>query len=277
MRFNERQILYLAKTRDNVSKKSYLCKRGAINTDFKKRFFVLKWNLLFYFKDKSDWETGHDPIGVIVLERCSVESMWSGKNADDLSCAFSLTFDSPGARDYCLACKDHTLMMEWMKAIQSSSCHSMRGQVSKLEQRLATLQQQLLVPMALQPTPEAPIRRRHSTEDSTSNQDNRSWTVGARADTVSGGCKNDSSPRSASVVTSPQGRPNTATPLLPPSSSSPPDNPPIPPRRTSSLSSYTAATSNTTQGEQEETIAMDPIRPLSTRNSTGKLSRTPGQ
>ena len=36
---------------------------------FQKRYFVLKGNLLFYFERKTDRE----PIGVIILEGCTIE------------------------------------------------------------------------------------------------------------------------------------------------------------------------------------------------------------
>ena len=44
-------------------KKQHLFLAGMLNTSFKKRWFVLKGNLLFYFKSPTDKE----PIGLIIL------------------------------------------------------------------------------------------------------------------------------------------------------------------------------------------------------------------
>jgi len=46
----------------------YLNKRGEVNKNFQKRWFVLKGNLLYYFEKKTDKE----PIGVIIVEGCTV-------------------------------------------------------------------------------------------------------------------------------------------------------------------------------------------------------------
>jgi len=51
-----------------VDKEGWLCKRGELNKGYQKRWFVLKGNLLFYFDRKSDKE----PLGVIILEGCSI-------------------------------------------------------------------------------------------------------------------------------------------------------------------------------------------------------------
>ena len=48
----------------------WLWKRGEVNKNFQKRYFVLKGNLLFYFDKRLDKE----PIGVIILEGWFVES-----------------------------------------------------------------------------------------------------------------------------------------------------------------------------------------------------------
>ena len=48
----------------------WLWKRGEVNKNFQKRYFVLKGNLLFYFDKRFDKE----PIGVIILEGWFVES-----------------------------------------------------------------------------------------------------------------------------------------------------------------------------------------------------------
>eukprot|EP00039_Didymoeca_costata_P030847 m.31709 g.31709 ORF g.31709 m.31709 type:complete len:240 (+) comp8340_c0_seq1:353-1072(+) len=199
MRYNQRQILYLAKTQDNVSKKSYLYKRGAYNTEYKKRWFVLKWNLLFYFKEKSDWELGiQDPIGVIVLERCSVEAVLDDSNpyhkGEELKFAFRITFDSPGARDYNLSCQSDNLMLDWMKAIQTASFVTLKTHFLALEERLKVLQELTQgeeVPPSSYEKPQIPkriVRKLSLDERSESVKDGskRSWTVAGRRNTNGG-------------------------------------------------------------------------------------------
>eukprot|EP00039_Didymoeca_costata_P011697 m.165425 g.165425 ORF g.165425 m.165425 type:complete len:246 (-) comp15261_c0_seq2:31-768(-) len=232
MRYNEKQILYLAKTQDNVTKKSYLYKRGAYNTEFKKRWFVLKWNLLFYFKEKSDWELGiQDPIGVIILERCSVESVFDDSNpyreGDEIKFAFRITFDSPGARDYHFSCQTDNLMMDWMKAIQTASFTTLRTQFNALEERLKTLQELTQGgdgPASSYQKPQVPKRvvRKMSLDErgeGGGDGNRRSWTVSGRRNTIGEG----------DVFTDS-------------------DTPPEPPKRTSSLSRRSSSMSESKEG-----------------------------
>jgi hypothetical protein len=51
-----------------ADKNGWLLKRGDLNRNYQRRWFVLKGNLLFYFEKAEDRE----PIGVIVLEGCTV-------------------------------------------------------------------------------------------------------------------------------------------------------------------------------------------------------------
>ena len=51
LRFNDKDAVYLSKnTRLRTERAGVLLKRGETNTAFKQRYFVLKANLLFYFK-----------------------------------------------------------------------------------------------------------------------------------------------------------------------------------------------------------------------------------
>uniref|UniRef100_A0A8C1MJS3 PH domain-containing protein n=1 Tax=Cyprinus carpio TaxID=7962 RepID=A0A8C1MJS3_CYPCA len=47
----------------------FLFKKGERNTAYHRRWFILKGNMLFYFEERESRE----PIGVIVLEGCTVE------------------------------------------------------------------------------------------------------------------------------------------------------------------------------------------------------------
>lgn len=69
MKINERHLASFAVGNSPVDKEGFLNKRGEMNKAFQRRYFVLKGNLLFYFEKNTDKE----PVGVIILEECTVE------------------------------------------------------------------------------------------------------------------------------------------------------------------------------------------------------------
>lgn len=68
MKINEKNLSAFAVSATPVDKDGYLSKRGEVNKNFQRRYFVLKGNLLFYFEKKGDKE----PLGVIILEGCTI-------------------------------------------------------------------------------------------------------------------------------------------------------------------------------------------------------------
>lgn len=56
-----------------VDREGWLQKRGEVNKNWQRRYFVLKGNLLFYFEKKGDRE----PLGVIILEGCTIGKLKS--------------------------------------------------------------------------------------------------------------------------------------------------------------------------------------------------------
>ena len=61
LRFNDKDAVYLSKnTRLRTERAGVLLKRGETNTAFKQRYFVLKANLLFYFKAANVHMRAHD-------------------------------------------------------------------------------------------------------------------------------------------------------------------------------------------------------------------------
>ena len=69
MKLNEKNLVAMASASNlSVDKEGYLNKRGEVNKSFRKRWFVLKGNLLYYFEKKIDKE----PVGVIIVEGCTV-------------------------------------------------------------------------------------------------------------------------------------------------------------------------------------------------------------
>ena len=70
MKINEATLIsYATSNLVPADKEGWLWKRGEVNKAFQKRYFVLKGNLLFYFEKQTDRE----PVGVIILEGCTIE------------------------------------------------------------------------------------------------------------------------------------------------------------------------------------------------------------
>lgn len=54
MRLNAKELVVFAKTCPRIDKRGYLYKRGVYNTQLRRRYFVLKGNLLFYYKHQGN-------------------------------------------------------------------------------------------------------------------------------------------------------------------------------------------------------------------------------
>jgi len=60
----------LSEAKQNPDLAGYLTKEGHKIKNWKRRYFILKDNLLYYFKDRKD----KNPVGVIVLDRANVQT-----------------------------------------------------------------------------------------------------------------------------------------------------------------------------------------------------------
>lgn len=69
MRINDKNLSAFAVSATPVDKEGYLFKKGEVNKNFQKRYFLLKGNLLFYFEKKG---SDKEPIGVVILEGCTI-------------------------------------------------------------------------------------------------------------------------------------------------------------------------------------------------------------
>uniref|UniRef100_A0A8C3KPZ2 PH domain containing endocytic trafficking adaptor 1 n=1 Tax=Calidris pygmaea TaxID=425635 RepID=A0A8C3KPZ2_9CHAR len=69
MKLNERSLAFYATCDSPADNAGFLYKRGERHTAYHRRWFVLKGNMLFYFEERESRE----PVGVIVLEGCTVE------------------------------------------------------------------------------------------------------------------------------------------------------------------------------------------------------------
>lgn len=139
MRINEKQLAHFARTATRTDKHGVLFKRGAVlNHDYKERWFVLKGNLLFYYKNSKDIQTDIskvDPLGFLVLERVRVET--AHKPPEELLFPFKLIFEGEDTREYELAAKTEEDMLSWMKSITEASYEYIRTVVNDLQIRVA--------------------------------------------------------------------------------------------------------------------------------------------
>ena len=129
MKLNEKNVASFATCSSPIDKEGYLEKRGDFSKNFQRRWFVLKGNLLFYFEKKQDKE----PLGLIVLEACSVQMSSQGKHA------FEISFDGQGSRVYVMTADNDEDMQSWIKVISHSSYEYMRSIVDELQRRVNLL------------------------------------------------------------------------------------------------------------------------------------------
>ncbi|KAG5840265.1 hypothetical protein ANANG_G00186980, partial [Anguilla anguilla] len=131
MKLNERSVAHYATCDSPPDKTGFLFKKGERNTAYHRRWFILKGNMLFYFEDRESRE----PIGVIVLEGCTVELCESAEEY-----AFAVRFDCARARVYKMAADSQAAMESWVKALSRASFDYMRLVVRELERQLEELQ-----------------------------------------------------------------------------------------------------------------------------------------
>jgi hypothetical protein len=154
MKINESTLIsYATSVSCPTDKEGFLWKRGVVNKNFQKRYFVLKGNLLFYFEKRHDKE----PIGVIIIEGCIIELA----EEEQEMFGFKIVFHGEGRRIYYLgtdsqvisksaaawlflAVSSHnniliflqTSVEEWMKFLASASYDYMKLMVMELQQKL---------------------------------------------------------------------------------------------------------------------------------------------
>ncbi|XP_039514399.1 sesquipedalian-1 isoform X2 [Pimephales promelas] len=128
MKLNERSVAHYATCNSPPDKTGFLFKKGERNTAYHRRWFILKGNMLFYFEERESRE----PIGVIVLEGCTVELCES----ESEEFAFAVKFDCIKARVYKMAAESQAGMESWVKALSRASFDYMRLVVKELERQL---------------------------------------------------------------------------------------------------------------------------------------------
>lgn len=145
MKINEKNLCAFAVSATPIDKEGYLNKRGEVNKIFQRRYFLLKGNLLFYFDKKGDKE----PVGVIILEGCSVGNKIENMEKylfyyskflelaeDEEQFCFKIEFHGANNRSYILGAESQESMEQWMKALACAGYDYMKMMVAELQRQL---------------------------------------------------------------------------------------------------------------------------------------------
>ena len=128
MKINDKGLAAYGSLRRGIDREGFLSKKGDLHHGYKRRWFVLKGNLLFYFEKSSD----RSPLGLIVLENCSVEV----SDADRFSFCIRFACDQ---RTYTLCADNDADMERWMKRITSASYGYLDMLVDEFQKNLRRL------------------------------------------------------------------------------------------------------------------------------------------
>lgn len=132
MKLNERSLAFYATCDAPVDNAGFLHKRGGRGAGSHRRWFVLRGNMLFYFET----EGSREPLGVILLEGCTVELVDAREEF-----AFAVRFAGGRSRPYVLAADSQEALEGWVKALSRASFHYLRLVVHELEQQLAAMRE----------------------------------------------------------------------------------------------------------------------------------------
>ncbi|XP_060565796.1 inositol polyphosphate-4-phosphatase type I A-like isoform X2 [Ruditapes philippinarum] len=135
MRFNSKELAYLGQqASNNYDREGFLFIKQKNDKLFKKgeafveRYFRLRGNLLFYFKDKN---FKHDPQGVFVLERCTVELDVN----EQQNFSFVIVFEGDD-EIYTFSAKTEEDRDGWIQALHVSSYECLKMQLQSLREQV---------------------------------------------------------------------------------------------------------------------------------------------
>ncbi|XP_041359841.1 inositol polyphosphate-4-phosphatase type I A-like isoform X1 [Gigantopelta aegis] len=135
MRFNSKELSYIAQHADRFDKEGVLLMKEKVDGLFKKgsvyqeRYFRLKGNLLFYFKHKE--QTKVEPLGVFILERCTVELDLK----EDIANSFMLVFEGE-EHPFFLATLSEDDRDSWIQALHIASYECLKMQLQQLREQV---------------------------------------------------------------------------------------------------------------------------------------------
>lgn len=131
LRFNDRTLVSMATCATRpADKEGFLLRKGErASQGSQRRWFMLRGNLLFFFRDR---DTSKEPLGCIVLERVAVVPHMHATE-------FSLEFDCPDARPCELAVERAEERAEWIAVLKEASYERKLEMLLQLEARLSQL------------------------------------------------------------------------------------------------------------------------------------------
>lgn len=135
MKINEKTLISYASSSAPCDREGWLLKRGEVNRAFQRRWCVLRGNLLFYSANQGDRE----PLGVIILEGCTVELA----EEETEVYAFKIQFHGDGktmGRTYSLGTQTMEDLEQWMKLVACASFDYMKLMVVEMQQQLNELE-----------------------------------------------------------------------------------------------------------------------------------------
>jgi len=136
MKINEKTLISYCTSNTPSDREGWLMKRGEVNRAFQKRWCTLRGNLLFYSEKQGDRE----PLGVIILEGCTVEL---AEEETDVF-AFKIVFHGDGkssGRVYIMGTQSMEDLEAWMKLVACASYDYMKLMVVELQQQLAEIEE----------------------------------------------------------------------------------------------------------------------------------------
>lgn len=132
MKLNKRNLAFYATCDAPVDNAGFLHNREGPGASSHRRWFVLRGNMLFYFEA----EASREPLGVILLEGCTVELVDAREEF-----AFTVRFANGHAKPYVLTADSQAALEGWVKALSRASFHYLRLVVRELEQQLAAMRE----------------------------------------------------------------------------------------------------------------------------------------
>jgi len=169
MKINEKTLACYASGKEMVDMEGLLWKRGEVNKAFQRRWCTLRGNLLFYSEKKGDKE----PLGVIILEGCTVEL--AEEETDHY--AFKLVFHTEGrtGRTYVLGASSQAELERWMKLLACASYDFMKLMVVELQHKINQIESGGSGERDKPGEPRPPPRARHNPFNTNKEKDKRSW------------------------------------------------------------------------------------------------------
>ncbi|ESP02136.1 hypothetical protein LOTGIDRAFT_230548 [Lottia gigantea] len=136
MRFNSKELVHMAQNGVNFDKEGVLLMKERQDTLLKKReayverYFRLKGNLLFYFKNKDSIQKS-EPLGLMILERCTVEL----ESKEEIPNAFVMVFEGEN-NVFKFAGVSEDDRDDWIKSLHIASYECLKMQLESLTDQL---------------------------------------------------------------------------------------------------------------------------------------------